>query len=45
MPTAVFTTILAVEFNVRPGFVTSTVAISTLLSAITLPIIITLLGF
>jgi predicted permease len=43
MPTAVFTTILATEFNVRPGLVTSTVAISTLLSAITLPLVITLL--
>jgi predicted permease len=43
MPTAVFTTILATEFNVRPRLVTSTVAISTLLSAITLPLAITLL--
>ncbi|GMQ79546.1 MAG: AEC family transporter [Anaerolineae bacterium] len=43
MPTAVFTTILATEFNVRPRLVTSTVAISTLLSAITLPLVITLL--
>ena len=44
MPTAVFTTILATEFNIHPGLVTSTVAISTLLSAITLPIVITVLG-
>ncbi len=43
IPTAVFTTILATEFNVRPGLVTSTVTISTLLSAITLPLVITLL--
>lgn len=43
MPTAVITTILATEFNVRPRLVTSTVVISTLLSAITLPLIITIL--
>ncbi len=44
MPTAVITTILATEFNVRPGLVTSTVILSTLLSAITLPLVITVLG-
>jgi predicted permease len=44
MPTAVITTILATEFNVRPGLVTSTVVLSTLLSAITLPLVITVLG-
>ena len=44
MPTAVITTILAVEFNVRPGLVTSTVVLTTILSAITLPIVITWLG-
>ena len=44
MPTAVFATILATEFNVRPRLVTSTVAISTLLSAITLPLVITILN-
>lgn len=44
MPTAVITTILATEFSVRPRIVTSTVVVSTLLSAITLPLIITLLG-
>ena len=43
MPTAVFATILATQFNVRPRLVTSTVAISTLLSAITLPLVITVL--
>ena len=43
MPTAVITTILATEFNVRPKMVTSTVVVSTLLSAITLPLMITLL--
>jgi predicted permease len=44
MPTAVIATILATEFNVRPGLVTSTVVLSTLLSAITLPLVITVLG-
>ncbi len=44
MPTAVFAAILATEFNVRPRLVTSTVAISTLLSAITLPLVITILN-
>ena len=44
MPTAVITTILAVEFNVRPGLVTSTVVLSTILSAVTVPIVITWLG-
>jgi hypothetical protein len=44
MPTAVITTILATEFQVRPGMVTSTVVLSTLLSAVTLPIVIGLLG-
>jgi predicted permease len=42
MPTAVVTTILAVEFDVRPGLVTSTVVLSTILSAFTLPVVITL---
>ncbi len=43
-PTAVINTILATEFEVRPGLVTATVVLSTLLSAITIPIVITLLG-
>ena len=43
-PTAVINTILATEFEVRPGLVTATVVLSTLLSAITLPVVITLLG-
>jgi predicted permease len=43
-PTAVINTILATEFEVRPGLVTATVVVSTLLSAITLPVVITLLG-
>jgi len=44
MPTAVVTTILAVEFDVRPSLVTSTVVLTTILSAISLPIVITWLG-
>jgi predicted permease len=44
MPTAVIATILATEFDVRPKMVTGTVVVSTLLSAITLPLIIILLG-
>ncbi len=36
MPTAVVTTILAVEFDVEPAFVTNTVFITTLLSPLTL---------
>lgn len=35
MPTAVITTILALEFEVAPAFVTSVVAVSTLLSPLT----------
>ena len=44
MPTAVVVTILAVEFDVRPSLVTSTVVLSTILSAFTLPVVITLLA-
>jgi predicted permease len=36
MPTAVITTILALQFNLSPAFVTSTVFVSTLLSPLTL---------
>ena len=36
MPVAVITTILALEFDVAPAFVTSTVMVSTLLSPLTL---------
>lgn len=43
MPTAVFTTILANEFDAEPKFVTSAVVISTLASIGTLTILITLL--
>jgi predicted permease len=40
MPTAVITTILAVEFDVRPDFVTSVVFVSTLLSPFTVTLMI-----
>lgn len=40
MPSAVITTILALEFDVAPGFVTSTVCVSTLLSPLTLTVLI-----
>ncbi len=43
MPTAVVTTILALEYKVAPGFVTSTVFFSTLLSPLTVTILIALL--
>jgi predicted permease len=44
MPTAVIMTIIATEFDIRPGLVTSTVVLSTVLSAFTLPAVISLLG-
>jgi predicted permease len=44
MPTAVVTTIIAAEFGVRPGLVTSAVVLSTILSAVTLPLVITVSG-
>jgi predicted permease len=40
MPTAVITTILAVEFDVMPDFVTSVVFVSTLLSPLTVTLMI-----
>ncbi|HKE85569.1 MAG TPA: AEC family transporter [Vicinamibacterales bacterium] len=43
MPTAVITTILALEFNVEPNFVTSVVALSTLLSPLTVTVLIAFL--
>lgn len=43
MPAAVVTTILALEYQVAPGFVTGTVFVSTLLSPITVTIILSLL--
>lgn len=42
MPTAVFATILATEFEARPQFVTRSVVTSTLLSVLTLTVLITL---
>lgn len=44
MPTAVITTVLATEFDLRPSVVTSIVVLSTLLSPITLSIMINWLG-
>jgi predicted permease len=43
MPAAVVTTILALEYQVAPSFVTSTVFLSTLLSPVTVTLIIALL--
>ena len=43
MPTAVVTTILALEYQVAPSFVTSTVFLSTLLSPFTVTLIIAFL--
>lgn len=43
MPTAVFTTILATEFNAEPRFVSSAVVMSTFASIGTLTVLITLL--
>ena len=40
MPTAVITTILALEFDVAPNFVTSVVCVTTLLSPFTLTVMI-----
>jgi len=40
MPTAVITTILALEFDVSPNFVTSVVCLTTLLSPLTLTLLI-----
>ena len=42
MPVAVFTTILATQFNARPRFVTNAVLASTFVSVLTLTVIITL---
>jgi hypothetical protein len=43
MPTAVITTILALEFDVAPNFVTSVVVFSTLLSPVTVTLLIAFL--
>jgi predicted permease len=40
MPTAVITTILALEFDVLPNFVTSVVCVATLLSPLTVTLLI-----
>lgn len=44
MPVAVLTTILAIEFNVEPTFVTTAVLVTTLLSPLTLTPLLALLG-
>ena len=44
MPTAVLTTVLAIEFDAKPKFVTSVVFLSTLISPITLTPIIALVS-
>jgi predicted permease len=44
MPTAVITTVLAVEFNAEPAFATAAVLITTLLSPLTLTPLLSLLG-
>ena len=41
MPTAVFTTILATQFQAKPAFVTNAVVLGTLLSLLTLTALIT----
>ena len=44
MPTAVGAALVAVEFNVRPTFVSGAVLVTTLGSAVTLTILLLLLG-
>ncbi|MGD2155275.1 MAG: AEC family transporter [Anaerolineales bacterium] len=44
MPTAVMSTVLATEYDVEPGFVTTTVFLSTILSPITLTPLLSYLG-
>lgn len=44
MPTAVIATILATEFDVHAPFVTTVVLLSTVLSLLTLPLVIAILG-
>ena len=44
MPTAVNVTILAIEFDVRPRFVSSVVVSSTVASVLSLTLILALLG-
>ncbi|MCK9496731.1 MAG: AEC family transporter [Dehalococcoidia bacterium] len=42
MPTAVIATVVAIEFNARPDFVTRSVVLSTLLSMVTATVLITI---
>lgn len=44
MPTAVHTTIVAIEFNSRPSLVVGSVVATSLLSLVTLSVILTMLG-
>lgn len=44
MPAAVFTSLIALEHDLEADFVTSAVLVGTLLSALTLPVVIPLLG-
>ena len=43
MPAAVFTSLIALEHDLEPDFVTSVVLVGTLVSAVTLPVVINLL--
>ena len=43
MPAAVFTSLIALEHDLEPDFVTSVVLVGTLVSALTLPVVISLL--
>jgi hypothetical protein len=43
-PTAVYSTVIATEYNVAPGFAAATIFLSTLLSMITLTVVLALLG-
>jgi hypothetical protein len=45
LPTAVVTALIAVEYDLHPDFATSTVMCSTLLSALTLPVVVVLAQF
>ena len=44
MPTAVMMTMVATEYNAEPAFVTMTVALTTLLSPLTITPVLALLG-
>lgn len=43
MPAAVVNTILAIEYNVKPSFVTGTVLLTTLFSPVTVTLVFALL--